>query len=151
MSAFTVTPLRCDHCGGAGEVSVEADPQAPTRSCRECGGSGVGGWEVREPAVVCADHRLGITAAGAREFPGEGAPCVCEPGALIGVLPNRGTLDREAAETFAACLETVPGREVEALEHFAETEVYPDFLIEALGATLTGEAIPERPRAGVRS
>jgi hypothetical protein len=57
---------------------------------------------------------------------------------LIGTLPATGTIDKDSAETFAACLECVPGREVEALEHFAQWEVYPDFLIEALGIALTG-------------
>jgi hypothetical protein len=113
----------------------------------------VSGYEVRQVAIP-DDLSPGLAHALRAWIDGRGpAPegATRFESALIGTLPAGGTIDRDSAETFAACLEAVPGREVEALERFAEAEVYPPWMIEAIGGALLAETeIPERVRAGVR-
>jgi hypothetical protein len=113
----------------------------------------VSGWEIRETTIP-DDLSPGLSHAVRAWLDGRGpAPAGVTQFKthLIGTLPAGGTIDRDSAETFASCLECVPGREVEALEEFAETEVYPTWMIEALGAQFLAESeLPERERAGVR-
>lgn len=142
MTAFTVHPVRCDRCAGTGQLG-DRDPQSPrVRRCPACA-EGVSGWEVRGVRLAApAPHE---EAALIRWLTDSGpTPHLRVPveSALIGTLPAAGTIDRAAAETFASCLECVPGREVEATEYFAETECYAEFMIEAMGGALAGEPAP---------
>ncbi len=140
MTAFTVHALPCDHCAGTGRLADSRYFDSWTRPCLDCE-RGVGGWEVRE--VRDCPECCGTGSLGNGHPRGVSRCAYCDGAgklpALIGTLPASGTIDRESAETFAACLECVPGREVEALEHFAATEAYPDFMIEAMGTALAAE------------